>query len=100
LYTSVKISEEDKRKLEKLQALLTLKGEGKASQQSILSAIIDFAYDGREELLRRITGVKLPLSDKEFDDLLGLTDDWGIETRAEEIDRYLYGSSKTEREKR
>ena len=73
--TSVKISEEDKRKLEKLQALLTLEGEGKALQQSILSAIIDFAYNGREELLRRISGVKLPLSDKEFDDLLGLTDD-------------------------
>ena len=99
MHTSVKISEEDKRKLEKLQALLTLEGEGKASQQSILSAIIDFAYDGREELLRRISGVKLPLSDKEFDNLLNLTDDWSIETRAEEIDRYLYGSTKTEREK-
>jgi len=97
LYTSVKISEDDKKKLEKLQALLTIEGEGKASQQSILSAIIDYAYNGREELLRRLSDIKLPLSDDEFEGLLSLVDDWGVETRAEEIDRYLYGLSRAEK---
>jgi hypothetical protein len=97
LYTSVKISEDDKKKLEKFQALLTIEGDGKASQQNILSAIIDYAYNRREELLRKLSGIKLPLSDDEFKKLLSLVDDWGVETRAEEIDRYLYGLPKAEK---
>ena len=49
--TSVKINEEEKIKLEKLQALIALKAGKKITQQELLSKLIQDAYMHEDELL-------------------------------------------------
>jgi hypothetical protein len=34
------------------------------------------------------------MSDEEFGKVLSLSEDWGVETRSEEIDKVLYGGDK------
>ena len=90
--TSVKISESGKRTLEKLQAKLVLACGKKVSQQELLDMIVEASAEREKELIQRITGVKLPLSPSEIERLLEVPTDWGVETKEEELNKYLYGS--------
>jgi chorismate mutase len=90
--TSVKISESCKRILERLQARLVLTYGKKVSQQELLDEILRAFAEREEELIQRIAGVKLPLSPDETERLLKTPVDWGIETREEELNKYLYSS--------
>lgn len=88
--TSIKISEKAKRVLDTLQARITLATGKKYSQQELLDMIIESSDDNKEEIVRRLTKVKL-LSKKEVDALKKLSTDWGVHTKEEDIDLYLYG---------
>jgi hypothetical protein len=90
--TSVKLDEEDKAKLEKLQALLTLKHGRKVTQQELLSGLIGSALEKDEETAQLFFGADKPMSDKEFSKTLALVSDWGVEDASQKIDEYLYGS--------
>lgn len=92
--TSVKLSEEDKEKLEKLQALVTLKAGGKVTQQEILSALIGEALARGDEFLGKAFKPNIPMPDEEFKKVLSLTEDWGVETGWKEMDKLLYGAAK------
>jgi len=89
--TSVKISRESKRILDTLQAKLLLTTGKKISQQDLLDKLVRFSAERDDELFRLIAGVRLPLPPKEADKLMKLPTDWGVETREEEIDIYIYG---------
>jgi len=95
--TSVKLSEEDKQKLEKLQALVTLKAGGRVTQQEILSALIGEALARGDEFLGKAFKPNIPMPDEEFKRVLSLTEDWGVETNWREVDKLLYGAAKRER---
>ncbi|MGH9877955.1 MAG: hypothetical protein ACRD5H_09970 [Nitrososphaerales archaeon] len=86
---SIKISEKAKRVLDTIQARITLATGKKYSQQELLDMIIE-SSDDKDEIIRRLTKVK-PLSKKEIDALKKLSVDWGIHTKEEDIDLYLYG---------
>jgi hypothetical protein len=86
--TSVKLSEEDKEKLEKLQALVTLKASGKMTQQELLSALIREALERSDELIDKM--VRTTISDQGYEKILSLVDDWGVETSWEDVDKILY----------
>jgi adenylate kinase family enzyme len=88
--TSIKISEKAKRVLDTIQARITLATGKKYSQQELLDMIIESSDDNKEEIVRRLTKVKL-LSKKEIDALKKLSIDWGVHTNEEDIDLYLYG---------
>jgi len=90
--TSVKIEEEDKEKLEKLQALVTLKVGQKLTQQEILSALIREAYEKSDELVEKMLKANVPMTDQEYERILSLVEDWGAETSWEEVDQTLYGT--------
>jgi len=90
--TSVKIEEEDKERLEKLQALVTLKAGQKLTQQEILSTLIREAYEKSDELVEKILKASVPMTDQEYERILSLVEDWGAETSWEEVDRTLYGT--------
>ncbi|MBS7626402.1 hypothetical protein KEJ51_05105 [Candidatus Bathyarchaeota archaeon] len=90
--TTVKLSEDDKKKLEKLQALVTLKAGGKISQQELLSTLIREALDRSDEFLEKMCKTNIPIPDQEYEKILSLVEDWGVETRWEEIDQALYGA--------
>lgn len=89
--TSVKISGECKRILDTLQARLILTTGKKMSQQELLDTLVRLSAEREDELVKFMTGVKLPLASKEVEKLMKLPTDWGIETKEEEVDLYLYG---------
>jgi len=90
--TSVKLSEEDKKKLEKLQALVTLKAGAKIAQQDLLSRLINEAMERGDDFVKKVFKASIPLSNEEYDRVLSLVDDWGVETNWTEIDQSLYGT--------
>jgi hypothetical protein len=89
--TSVKMSEEGKRLLDKLQARFVITTGEKISQQELLDTLVKFSSEREDELFGLITGVQLPLPPGEIEKLMEMPTDWGIETREEEIDTHLYG---------
>jgi hypothetical protein len=92
--TTVKVDEADKQKLERLQALITLKGK-KVTQQELLSVLISEAEEKSDDLVDRILKEKtVPMSNQDFQKLLNLSDDWGIRSKSEDIDQTLYGERK------
>ncbi len=88
--TTVKLSRKDKQRLERLQALITLKAEKKLSQNEILSRLIDEALERGEEIFLKFSEAKVPLNDAQYEKILSLTEDWGIETSWEQVDQTLY----------
>ena len=96
--TSVKIAEADKEKLEKLQALVTLKLGEKMTQQELLARLIQDALTKGDEFVESVKP-NVPMSDEEFRRVLSLAEDWGVETRSEEIDQVLYGGGRTKARK-
>jgi hypothetical protein len=92
LGTTVRIRDEDKEKLERLRAMATLASGQKVSREELLGAVLDDALSHGERFLAETFGEKKPLSGKEFEKLLGLVSDWGVETSSGEIDQILYGN--------
>jgi hypothetical protein len=92
--TSVKMSEETKRLVDRLQARIVLATGRKPSQQEILDQILRLASEDEEDLIRRLSGVKLPLSSREIKELMKVPTDWGVATNESEIDEVLYGYKK------
>jgi len=92
LGTTVRMREEDKQKLERLRAMATLATGQKVSQEELLGAVLDDALSHGESFLAESFGEPKSLSEEDFEKLLGLVSDWGVETRSQDIDRVLYGS--------
>jgi len=93
--TSVKLNAEDKRKLEKLQALVTLKTSKKVTQQELLSELISGAIKEGDRFVEKAFEGTVPMSDESFRKLLSLTDDWKVKTKWEDIDRSVYGDARS-----
>lgn len=92
--TSIKISEEDKETLERLQAFVTVRACRKMTQQEILSALVRDAYANSDEFLDKVIGTGESMSDEKYDKILLLIEDWGVETSWTELDQLLYGATK------
>ena len=87
----MRLREEDKEKLERLRAMATLSSGRKISQERLLGALLDDALSHGESFLAESFGGSRPLSEKEFERVLSLVSDWGVETSSDEIDEVLYG---------
>ena len=87
----MRVRDEDKEKLERLRAMATLASGQKVSQEELLGAVLDDALSHGESFLAQTFGERKPLSGKEFEKLLSLVSDWGVETSSREIDQILYG---------
>lgn len=88
--TSVKLDERDKKKLDQLQAKLTVETGEKHTQQEILAALISKAIDDEGALDSLVRGWR-PLTDGEYGEVLSHATDWGAATRWQDIDKGLYG---------
>ncbi|MHA1722388.1 MAG: hypothetical protein ACTSXW_04830 [Candidatus Baldrarchaeia archaeon] len=88
--TSVKINLESKKKLEELQAMLTLKLGRKIPQHEILDALIKLGSSNVDELVKHFSGVELPLPQEKVAKILSLPCDWGVKTSEEDINKILY----------
>ncbi|MGQ9722028.1 MAG: hypothetical protein ACUVXA_11975 [Candidatus Jordarchaeum sp.] len=54
------------------------------------------SFEGREEELIRLSGIVRLLSPEEIEKLMKIPEDWGVETKEEEIGLLLYGKEDTE----
>jgi len=91
LGTTVRVREEDKEKLERLRAMATVSSGRKINQERLLGALLDDALSHGESFLAESFGGSRPLSEKEFERVLSLVSDWGVETSSDEIDEVVYG---------
>ncbi len=90
--TSVKLSETDKKKLERLQAKVTVKTSKRVTQQEILSKLISKATEEGDKFIDKTFESTVPMSDDEYHRMLSLTSDWKVKTKWEEINKTLYGN--------
>jgi predicted transcriptional regulator len=81
--TSIKVTEKTKKKLDMLQAKLTLSTGKKMPLQEIIDKISDLAIRHEKELSKR----QPPL---EKDPAWKKAIDWGVKTDASKVDEYLY----------
>jgi hypothetical protein len=91
--TSVKLTEDDKRKLEKLQALVTVKTSKKVTQQEILSKLISKATKEVDTFVDETFENTVPMPDDAYQRMLSLTSDWGVKTKWQDIDKAIYGDT-------
>jgi len=91
MVTAVKVDEEAKARLEKLQAEIRLAAGKKVTQQELLSRLIDDAYDSREAVVDSFRESTVPLSDEEKTAMQRGRVSSGVETDEEDIDDILYG---------
>jgi hypothetical protein len=92
VYTSVKLREDDKKKLEKLRALATLKTAKKITQEDLLSKLITGALAEGDKFVDRVFEDTVPIPDEKFKKISALSKDWNVKTSWEEIDEAVYGS--------
>lgn len=83
MYTSIKVKDTTKRKLDALQSKFTIRTGRKISLQNLLDTISDFALQHEKEIIQ-----KLPVL--EDDPAWSEPIDWGKETDASMVDEYLY----------
>lgn len=91
--TTVRVSEETNRKLDRLLARILLRSDRKLSKQELLALILEAGLD-EDALLARVAGIRFPVPDDAWERIVrNTTMDWGVKTREEDIDEALYGES-------
>lgn len=89
--TSVKMDESTKSRLEELQAEIRLETGEKVTQQELLAALVERAYDSREEFVASFREATVPLDEDARDAFHEGTVASGVETDEGDIDEILYG---------
>ncbi len=87
--TTVRIRDEDKVKLDRIQAKITLEQGEKPSLEDVLHRLVELGERREGELVR--PAGSLDLSEEEKREVLESTFDFGFLTREEDIDKDLYG---------
>jgi len=85
--TTIKVRGLDKRRFDRLQhEYIAVSGE-KITQQELFSKILDYIEESKDKFFN----VKISkLSDDEIKKFRSLQEDWGVETKEEEIDSIVY----------
>jgi len=91
--TSVKLTEEGKERLDRLQARLTLAGY-KFTKEQILGVLIETGSEKLAELIGRAQGVPRPVPDKIIQEMIDSAEHWG-RSSWRDIDRLAYGRTKS-----
>lgn len=89
--TSVKMDEETKEQLERLQAEIKLKTGTRVTQQELLTRLIKEAIESKAELIDSFRDERVPVSETERHAFHEGTITSGVETCEEDIDDILYG---------
>jgi len=89
--TSVKMDDETKSRLERLQAEIRLKTGNRVTQQEVLSRLVENAIDSKTELIDSFREERVPVSEDERDAFHEGMVSSGRSTAEEDIDDVLYG---------
>lgn len=87
--TTVRIRDEDKERLDRLQAKITLETGEKPSLEEVLHRLVELAEVHEDDLTG--TARASPFTEQEKEQVLEARHDLGFTTREEEIDEVLYG---------
>jgi len=89
--TSVKMDDETKSRIERLQAEIRLETGKRATQQEILARLVERATDSKAELIDSFRDERVPVSDTEREAFHEGMVSSGVSTTEEDIDDVLYG---------
>lgn len=89
--TSVKMDEDTKSRLERLQSEIRLKTGKRVTQQEILERLVDRAVESKSELVDSFREERVPVSEAEREAFHRGTVSSDSTTREEDIDDILYG---------
>lgn len=89
--TSVKMDEETKEQLERLQAEIKLQTGKRVTQQELLTRLVEEAIESKAQLIDSFRDERVPVSDTDREAFHAGTISSGVETREEDIDDILYG---------
>ncbi|PSQ47129.1 hypothetical protein BRD19_10615 [Halobacteriales archaeon SW_7_65_23] len=89
--TSVKMDEETKEQLERLQAEIKLQTGKRVTQQELLTRLVEDAIESKEQLIDSFRDERVPVSKAEREAFHEGMISAGVETREEDIDDILYG---------
>lgn len=91
MVTSVKMDDDTKSHLERLQAEIRLKTGKRVTQQEILARLIERAIDSKPELLDSFRQERVPVSESQRERFHEGTASSGTTTMEDDIDEILYG---------
>lgn len=89
--TSVKMDEETKSYLERLQAEIRLKTDRQVTQQDLLARLVEDAYESKADLIESFRETTVPVDDEARRRFHEGTFDSGKTTEESDIDEILYG---------
>lgn len=89
--TSVKMDDDTKSRLERLQAEIRLKTGRRVTQQEILARLVERAIESKADLVDSFREARVPLSESQREAFHDGMVSSGVTTSEEDIDDVLYG---------
>lgn len=89
--TSVKMDDDTKTQLERLQAEIRLKTGTRVTQQEILARLVERAIESKADLIDSFRETRVPVTESEREQFHRKTVSSGVTTAEEDIDDILYG---------
>ena len=89
--TSVKMDDDTKSRLERLQAEIRLKTGNRVTQQEILARLVEHAIESKADLIDSFREKHVPLAESEREKFHDGMVSSGVSTSEEDIDDVLYG---------
>ncbi|SFK66850.1 hypothetical protein SAMN04487950_0492 [Halogranum rubrum] len=91
MVTSVKMDDDTKSRLERLQAEIRLKTGNRVTQQEILARLVEHAIESKADLIDSFREKRVPLAESEREKFHDGMVSSGVSTSEEDIDDVLYG---------
>jgi len=89
--TSVKMDEETKTQLERLQAEIRLKTDQRVTQQELLARLVETATESKAAFIDSFRPNRVPVSEQQRDAFQDGRISSGVTTTEDDIDEILYG---------
>ncbi len=89
--TSVKMDDETKEQLERLQAEIKLRTGKRVTQQEILTRLVEGAVESKDQLVKSFRDERVPVSETDREQFHEGMVSSGVKTREADIDDILYG---------
>ncbi|WP_435335851.1 hypothetical protein [Haloarchaeobius sp. TZWWS8] len=89
--TSVKMDDDTKSRLERLQAEIRLETGARVTQQEILARLVEYAIESKADLIDSFREKRVPISDTERESFHEGMVSSGTTTNEDDIDDVLYG---------
>ena len=88
--TTIKIDADTKSRFDKLKARILIETGKKLTQQEILDLLLEYAEEGEEEIILKISGIRFPPSEEDKKNSLLLQDHFGFDTSKVNQDKIIY----------